>query len=319
MNRTYYFIDYRATIDAIKWRVYSIDKSVQGTTVAADERKEFFCSRCKGEYTMMDVLTFRHGPQGFLCQRCGFELKHDLGSNQGGHEQSTKLNAQFKFITDMLPKIDQVVIPENTFEHAFEVAVKVERDETNPAYETKPVDASSNRPTAVKGMANTGPTSISITLTTSDGPSEAELTAERALKEQIASQNAMPHHFTHSTITGEQVKFTGQPTFQTSQSVGVDQKDVEAISVNGDSAEIDDYFARLKAEQAKEAEQEQDEEGDSDDEEDDEDLGFEDVMTGGSGVGTPAISTPGDDGRPSKKIKVEEDEESEEEMEFEDV
>ena len=220
-------------------------------------------------------------------------------------------------------------------------------------------------------MANTGPTSISVTLTTSDGPTEADIAAEQARKEKIAAQNAMPVHFTHSTISGEQVKFSHQPSFQSSQSFEHDKKDLglDTLSANDDAAEIDDYFARLKAEQAKEAEKEQDEEYETDDEDED-DLGFEDVVpTGtGSGAATPASSigggdekrtstpsgnglagvlkagsvsgsgsstsvtspvtgpgTPNEDGRPSKKVRIEEpvpkgdDEESEEDMEFEDV
>jgi transcription initiation factor TFIIE subunit alpha len=308
--------------------------------------------------------------RGFLCHKCGWVLQHDPENNRGGHEVSTKLNAQFKFITDLLPKIDQVVIPENNFEQALASSRPVVRDVTNPAGEMVPVTSTIAKPTAVKGMANTGPTSISVTLTTSDGPTEADVAAEKARKEAIAAQNALPVHFTHSTISGEQVKFGQQPSFQASQSLEPDKKDLglDTPSVNGDGAEIDDYFARLKAEQAKEAEQEQDEEYETDEEDEDD---FEDVVpTGtGSGAATPASSigggdskptsqpsgsgltsalkksgsvsgsatstgvtspvtgpgTPNDDGRPSKKVRIEEpapkgdDEESEEDMEFEDV
>jgi transcription initiation factor TFIIE subunit alpha len=300
LNRTYYYIDYRATIDAIKWRVYLIDKSVQGTTIPVDERKEYFCTRCKSEWTVMEVLD-KVGPQGFLCHKCGYLLEHDVDNNRGGHEQSTKLNAQFKFITDLLPEIDKVIIPENTFEQALASARKVVRDSTNPAYESAPVDISAEKPTAVRGLSNVGPTSISVTLTTSEGPTEADLAAAQARKEKIAAQNAMPLHFTHSTITNEQVKFDSQPSFQSSQFLEPDKKDIatDSPSPGGDAAEIDDYFARLKAEQAKEAEQEQEEEYETD--EDDEDVGFEDVVPNGTGsaAATPASSFGGGEMKPT--------------------
>jgi len=370
MNRTYYYIDYRATIDAIKWRVYLIDKQVQGNTVPEMERKEFFCPRCKSEWTQMEVLD-KHGPHGFLCHRCDYLLEqHDPNSNsRGGHEQSTKLNAQFKFITDLLPKIDNVVVPENTFEQALASARKVNRDETNPAYETAPLDAAVERPTAVRGMVNVAPQSIAVTLTASEGPTDADIAAEKARKEKTTAQNALPVHFTHSTITGEQVKFNGDTGLPGSQSLEPDKKDLglDTPSANGDLEGIDDYFAQLKAAQAKEAEQEKEEEFETDDE-DEEDVGFEDVIqTGtGSGVGTPTSSFGGEvkptsapsgsglagvlkksgsssgsgtntgvtspvtgpgtpeDGRPTKKVRIEEptpkdEEESEEDVEFEDV
>jgi transcription initiation factor TFIIE subunit alpha len=365
MNRIYYYIDYRATIDAIKWRVYQMSKKVQGNTVATDEIKEWFCSRCHSQWTAMEILDRWRPPHGFLCPKCENVLVRDPDHiNRGGHEQSTKWKSQFDFIVNLLPKIDEAFIPENTFEKAYASARKVIRDETNPANETAPIDPSAAKPTAVRGMTNVGPTSINVTLTASEGPTEADIAAEKARKEKIAAQNAMPYHFTHSTITKLPVNAEEEPAFQSSEPLDPDKKnlDLDTPSVNGDGAEIDDYFARLKAEQAREAEQEQDEEYETDDE-DDED-GFEDVVqNGGSGAGTPASSagdnkptlangltgvlkkngsvsgsgtstgvtspvtgpgTPMEEGRPAKKVRIEEpaakdEEESEEDMEFEDV
>ncbi|KAK0127488.1 hypothetical protein ONS96_007025 [Cadophora gregata f. sp. sojae] len=343
MNRTYYYIDYRATIDAIKWRVYLLNKQVQGNTIPEIERKEYFCLTCKSEWTQLEVLhRWDMARNGFLCQRCNSVLKHDPDNNKGGHEQSTKYHSQFRFITELLPKIDEVIIPENTFDRAMASQLKVVRDETNPANETAPVDLSASKPTAVRGMANASNTAISVTLTASDGPTEAEIAAEKALKEKTAAQNAMPMHFTHSTVTGEQVKYgPGASTISTSE---VDKKtDLDTPSGTAEGTEIDDYFARLRAEQAKEAEREQDEEYETD-EDDDED--FEDVVPTGSGAATPTSSTidskptsfpstglanilkkggsasgsgtstgatspvtgpatPNEDGRPAKKVKIE--------------
>ncbi len=359
MGRTYYYIDYRATIDAIKWKVYKLNKIVQGNTVPETERKEYFCGRCKSEWTQMEVLDGWDPQSGFKCHKCGWILTQETENNRGGHEQSTKYHAQFRFITDLLPKLDEVIIPENTFDRALANQKRVIRDETNPANETALVDSGAFRPTAVKGMSNVGPTSIAVTLTTSEGPTEAEAAAEQARKEKLATQNAMPVHFTHSTISGEQVKFNPQASGMPMQSLDADKKsNLDTPSANGDGAEIDDYFARLKAEQVREAEEEQDEEYETDDEEDEE--GFEEVMVtaAGSGAGTPASSsalanglagvlkksasesrsgtstgatspvtgpgTPGEDGRPAKKVRIEEptpkeEDESEEDVEFEDV
>ncbi|PBP16024.1 TFIIE alpha subunit [Diplocarpon rosae] len=362
MNRTYYYIDYRATIDAIKWRVYLLNKQVQGNTVPEMERKEYFCGRCKSEWTQLEVLDKWDIALGFRCQKCDGILDHDPDNNRGGHEQSTKYHAQFRFITDLLPKIDETIIPESTFDRAMASQLKVLRDETNPANETAPVDPSAAKPSAVHGLKNAGNTSISVTLTASDGPTEAEIAADKALKEKNAIQNAMPVHFTHSTITGEQVKFNQGSSHASSLETDKKNTDSNAPSADGDGAEIDSYFARLRAEQAKEAEREQEEEEDSDEEEEED---FEDVVPTGSGAATPSFNaeskptlalpatglasalkkggsvsgsgtstgattpvtgpgTPNDDGRPAKRVRIEEptvkdEDESEEDMEFEDV
>ncbi|KAM0302661.1 hypothetical protein HYE67_009727 [Fusarium culmorum] len=298
-NRTWYYIDYRSTIDAIKWRVYTIDKEVQGTTQVASEKKEYFCSHCKAEWTAMEVLD-NAGPQGFLCHRCSHVLTFEADRTSTGHEQSTRLNDQFKFISELLPKIDAVHINECDFDRALAKARPVKRDETHQRAQTIAADAGANRPMAVKGLANTGPQSIAVNISTSDGLTEAEKAAEQARKEQIAKQNALPSWMSNSTVTGESFSASA-PAAGTTPIVKKEGKDSESAAAPAANAQIDDIFEMIKAEQA--AKQAQVESEEDDDDEEDE---FEDV--------------------PAKRVKIEhevkkeeDDGEDSDEIEFEDV
>ncbi|ERT02373.1 hypothetical protein HMPREF1624_00671 [Sporothrix schenckii ATCC 58251] len=302
-NRTYYYIDYRQTIDAIKWRVYKIDKDLQGPVVPPSEKKEYFCDHCKAEWTQMEVLD-SVGPAGFLCHRCGTVLRHGDGGKSGGHERSTRMNNQFKFITDLLPKIDSVVIPDNDFEAAFNSRRAVMRDAMHQTHTSIGVDAM-NRPTAVKGMANTGPSTLSVSIQAGNGPTEEEKAEERAQRERVAQQNALPSWMSNSTITGE--------AFKTDQVAGVQALDddvkhptAKAKTDATAEADIDDYFSRLKRQAAEEAQKNQngnnddgedgedddDEDGEDDDEEDDEAM-FEDVVQTGNNSGAATPASPG--------------------------
>ncbi|TFA99969.1 Transcription initiation factor IIE subunit alpha [Trichoderma ghanense] len=345
-NRTWYYINYRHTIDAIKWRVYNIDKEVQGTTVPVNEKKEYFCSFCKAEWTAMEVLD-SVGPEGFLCHRCRRPLSFEADRNAGGHEQSTRLNDQFKFISELLPKIDAAHIPECDFDRALSKARPVVRDATHQRAATIPVDDGSSRPMAVRGLANVGPQSIAVNISTSDGPSEAEKEAERLRKEKIAQQNALPSWMSNSTITGESFSATAEAGALGLRKEAAGGESKSNLVDNSATTQIDDIFEKIKAEQAamlaREADAEDEEEDyGSEEEEDDE---FEDVMATGnnSGMGTPGIKVEASeapsadasrvedsaDERANKRVKVEteaiktesgiEDEEDEDELEFEDV
>lgn len=246
----------------------------------------------------MEVLDNLDFERGFLCHKCRFPLIRNDEENRGGHELSTKLNAQFKFITDLLPKIDQVVIPDNTFEVALASSRPVTRDPLlNPATETVPTTSGANKPTAVKGLTNTGPTSISVTVTSTEGPTAADKAAEQARKDALAAQNQLPAHFTHSTVTGEQVVMGPSIPLKSSPSFDEEKSKKDSIVpmplISDNTTEIDSYFAQLKAEQAREAFKEQEEELDTDDDDDDEDedLGFEDVAPANAFPGS-SISTP---------------------------
>ncbi|KAH6890014.1 hypothetical protein B0T10DRAFT_487281 [Thelonectria olida] len=340
-SRTWYYINYRQTIDAIKWRVYTIDKEVQGTTQIANEKKEYFCSFCKAEWTAMEVLD-SVGPEGFVCHRCNHTLTFEADRNAGGHEQSTRLNDQFKFISELLPQIDAVHIPECDFDRALAKARPVVRDATHQRAETIPADNGANRPMAVKGLTNTGPQSIAVNISTSDGPTEAERAAEQAQKERIAKQNALPSWMSNSTVTGESFTSSADqaPSTVTKGSKLNESKLANPVDTSA-KTQIDDIFEKLKAEQA--AEQARRAEGDEEfgSEEDDEDE-FEDVPATGNVSSrdtpvTPAtkrelsgdVSREGDssDERQAKRAKVEPEikkeetdgDSDEDEMEFEDV
>ncbi|CAI6084745.1 unnamed protein product [Clonostachys chloroleuca] len=325
-NRTYYYINYRQTIDAIKWRVYTIDKEVQGTTVQTSEMKEYFCSFCKAEWTTMEVLD-NNSAAGFLCHRCGHVLTFEADRNAGGHEQSTRLNDQFKFITEQLRQIDQVHIPECDFERALAKQRPVERDATHQRVATIAMDDGAHRPMDVKGLSNLGPQSIAVNISTAEGATDAEKEAERARKERIAKQNALPSWMSASTVSGE--SFGGNslavPTLDRKKDNPKDASQSKGPEVS-DSSKIDDIFEKLKAEQLAAAATGGDESGSEEDEDE-----FEDIP-----VSTPIIKkelSDGSDWPQAKRVKIEpgikdepmkdagepSDEDDDEELEFEDI
>ncbi|KAH8909050.1 hypothetical protein BR93DRAFT_523761 [Coniochaeta sp. PMI_546] len=294
VNRTYYWIDFRHTVDAIKWRVYKIDKEMQGTAVPANERKEYFCNFCKASWTQMEVLD-NFSAEGFICHRCNHVLVHDADRHAVGHQKSTRMNNQFKFITDLLPQIDSVGIPEKTFDEAYANARVVERSETHQAVNSVAVETGLNRPTAVKGLANTGPTNIAVSISTGDGPTEEEKAAEQERKDRIAKQNALPEWMTVSATNANEKFVYDDKTPSTQVQLKKEESDSKAAKKDAldakEQADLDDYMARLKAEQAAEAARKAAEEEEEYESGDEDEGDFEDVVgtsTNNSAVGTPA-------------------------------
>lgn len=356
-NRTYYYIDYREAIDGIKWRAYTVDKAVQGNAVPAQEKKEYFCRRCKSEWTQMQVLD-NVSASGFVCHKCDFVLEYDPDRQAGGHEQSTRLNNQLKFITELLPRLDEVIIPDNTFEVAHSHARPVERDRTNQVAKSTVVEGA--KPTAVRGMANTGPRDLTISITDQENITEEEAQAELDRQRKIKEANALPVWHVQSTVTGQ----SHDPNDNAASTAGKregDEDDDKLFDDNkvseAEQARVDDVFALLAQQQQEEASRRAAEEEEDDDDDEDEDEEFEDVAgsagangtangggivsssnnvtsgassqqglakrgassLGGSGTTSAADTPMSSDDRPNKKVKVEEPAEEEDSDEEEDV
>ncbi|KAI8964870.1 hypothetical protein F5Y11DRAFT_58130 [Daldinia sp. FL1419] len=335
-NRIYYYIDYRQAIDAIKYKTFLLDKKVQGDATPQQEKKEYFCPLCKAEWTMLDVVDNSDPVRGFLCHRCNTVLVFDPDREAGGHELSTRLNNQIKFIIEVLPKLDTIDIPDVDFETLFSQATPVYRDQANKLTPSTVVD-SLVKPTAVRGMANTGPQSIAISITDTDGPTEAEKEAERARKEEVAQMNALPEWHTRSTVSGLSFAGDTKPTSAIKTDDNTDKKSDELVGDSSHDKAMEELFKNLQKSQAEEArrkaEQEAEEEEEEEEESEDEDEEFVEISANVSSTGekrpassgpTSAADTPASDDRPSKKVKVEEpanggESEDEDDMQFEDV
>ena len=309
-NRTYYYINYPQSVDAIKWRVYQLSKSVQKAPAPATERKDYFCPRCKSEWTQLEVID-NCGPTGFLCHKCNGLLQHDPTRNAGGHEKSSEMNKQLRFITDILQKIDAVRVPEHNFDVAIGRRMEVARDHTHMVAATTVVEPS--RPTAVKGRTDIGPKTIQVAISTADGPTEAEKQAERERKEKLAKQNALPAWMVQSTVSGE--SFGGS---NPNPSPAVEQAEEAkngrtAVDAAKDHAELDDVLERLKAEQAAMVDEDEFEE-------EEDEYEFEDVAVGNSAIASPMPSLPADsDLLPKNTEEIGARNDEEEDFEFEDV
>lgn len=199
-NKTYYYIDYRQTIDAIKWRVYKTDKDMQGIAKPSEENKEYVCPRvgCESQWSQMEVLD-SVSARGFTCQRCGSVLEQAKEREAPGHQQLSRMNNQFKFMTDMLQEVDKVVIPECNFDLALANARPIVRLETHEVPVSVPVDSALNKPSAVKGLANTGPKTMQVIISTGDDDAE-QAEAARKRQEELLRQNALPEWITASSV-----------------------------------------------------------------------------------------------------------------------
>ena len=265
----------------------------------SEEKKDYFCPRCKAQYTQLEVLNMA-SLSGFDCGRCGNPLEREelKDGASTGNEKQTKLASQMEGFLKMLQHIDLEVIPSNDFDTAYSLAVPVQRnEETNPARMTVPLPALNGPPTAVKGMTQVSTAPLDVTVTTSSERTAADKAAEAQRKAAIAAQNTLPEWHTKSTVTGQStVAVRKDSELQTNGTALLKDEDED----QKDGNKIDDELTAYYAQMAQERENEAQEEADSDDEEGD----FEDVGLNGSAVGTPSSSVSAEpNGRPNGILK----------------
>ncbi|KAL6717002.1 hypothetical protein ACLMJK_004916 [Lecanora helva] len=300
INKDYYYVNFHAAIDAIKYRMYHLDKTVKEMYKPSEEKKEYFCTRCKAQYTEVEVLSMR-SPTGFDCERCGNALDREelADGSSTGNERQTKLASQMKGFLGMMIKIDDETIPSNDFDTAYSLAVPVQRDqETNPTRATVPTSVSSLPPAAVKGMTQVDAAPLDVTVTTNSERTAAEKAAEAQRKTAIKEQNALPDWHTKSTVTGEStvvIRKDSEPTHNASTMPKDKEEDQQ------DEDKIDDELTAYYAQMAQERENEAPENAESDEEEEED---FEEIGLGGSAVATPSSTEHAEpNGRPNGILK----------------
>ena len=287
INKDYYYVDFHATIDAIKYRIFRLTQKVQDMYKPSEEKKDFYCPRCKARWTELEVVD-KPCPMGFLCHRCDglLEREPDVGDSTG-HAKQSRLMSQLDGLLKMLQQVDSEDIPSNDFDTALSLAVSVDRDKNvNPLQQRVPFNAPNPPPAAVKGMtAQPIAAQLDVSVTTSSERTTAEQAAEAQRNANIAAQNVLPVWHTTSTVTGETT--VGKKDGEQQANGGALPKEEENEGkVSTEDEQLEAYYAQMEREREQE-EREREAASEDDDEGD-----FEDVL-GTSQNGTPSSSTSG--------------------------
>ena len=289
VNKDYYYVDFHATIDAIKYRIFRLTQKVKDMYKPSEEKKDFNCPRCKAQWTELEVLD-NVGPIGFECHRCGglLEREPDVGDSTG-HAKQSKLMSQLDGLLKMLQQVDAKEIPNNDFDTAFSLAVPVQRDmNVNPVQQRVASSAPKPPPAAVKGvMAQLVAAQLDVSVTTGSERSTAEQAAEAQRKANIAAQNALPVWHTTSTVTGESTVVGKKEGEQQANNGALLKEEEGERKLSTEDEQLEAYYAEIEREREKEA---REREAASEDEDDGD---FEDVLGGASPNGTPSSSASG--------------------------
>ncbi|KAL8760018.1 MAG: hypothetical protein Q9184_003453 [Pyrenodesmia sp. 2 TL-2023] len=293
INKDYYYVDFHATIDAVKYRVLQLTTRVKQMFKPSEEKKDYRCPRCKAQWTQLEVLD-SCGPTGFLCHRCGGPLEREVATagDATGSEKQVKLAAQLERVLKLLQDIDNATIPKNDFETALSLQIPVQRNkDVNPIRSTVPFETGRGPPAAVKGVNKSIVQDLTVDLTSSAEMTAAERFAEETRKVSIAAQNVLPVWHTASTVTGGAPTSTksnpsvkcdlsldveGPSSYSKLERAGEDEK-ISALAVAGEADELAAYYARMAHEQEKEEREDREAEQSSGDEHEE---GFEDVNMG---------------------------------------
>lgn len=283
-QKTFYYIHYTETIDAIKWKLHSTVQSVKTTLQNDAHPQGYVCPQCGRRYTPLEAISCQ-SPDGmsFLCDDCGASLIEDDTSEESkaNQEKLRRLMDQLNPVIATLRKIDDTFIPENTFEDSLAVAVPA----GTKSNVTQGYFPSSNLPYAQPSSNSNNNVSLQVSITSNAETVELEKKAEEE-KLRLKEENALPAWHLESTV-GKNMYDSGTNSISTSAAgngikeeakMDIDsfgnsmgEASANAGNTNAESA-VDEYFARLNAKQNQSSAEEEDE--DDDDEEDDE---FEDV------------------------------------------
>lgn len=306
VSRVYYYVDYQVAVDAIKWRMHKLVRSVEDKMRSDGVSKGYICPNCGQKYSSLDVnMLISADGSFFQCGECGSQLQSDEESAQftDSKEKLGKLMDQSAKLVNALRAADDVVVPNNNFAIALANATLPNDDEYVSDYDL-PTSKSASSLVSLPSQS----LQIDFTSNQSEGL-EKDLDAKR--KAAMITQNAIPVWHSQSTISGEltyaghQAKMIGE-----TRQNGRAMPSVTSNDEKGDTERaIAEYYASLRQKHAQEAS--------ADEEEEEEDLEDVDV-----GSGEPLSTTKGVDTVTQQQGVKEEDNQDvsdEEDAEFEDV
>lgn len=279
-SKTYYYIHYTETVDAIKWKMHSIETMLREKIGADAQPQGYVCDVCKTRYSTIDIVsTFSAETGGFVCDVCGNQLREEEGGTETAvfQEKLGLLMGQIQPIIDLLQKIDESNIAENTFQGSLAQALPVPSG--SEGIQAHAVKHRSNIEIAGKRSNGSQNNSTSFQVNITSDQETREL--ERKQKEErvrLAQENALPTWHVESTVGKTLHDSTTEDNNEGEESkadvkgdIKNDEKETTAEDHDQDRANeeaLAAYYAKLA-----EDEEEDEDDDDEDDDDDDDDNG----------------------------------------------
>ncbi|KAL7272572.1 hypothetical protein RUND412_004608 [Rhizina undulata] len=287
---TYYYVDYRAAIDVIKYRMYRLHKEFE-ITLNETQEAGYNCPLCKMYYDFMEVLSLPHTTDlEFICERCDTILIYEGDTKRDTPEKQrlALLSEQTKGILKMLKEVDQVVVPENTLEKALREYIPVV-----PLKTTDKVKHNDSNIHIAKGNTQTCPP-VEVKITDTTEKTAQEIIEEHKITLKQAKNNALPSWHARSTVTPNALTIDGikeaaagklisEEGRQIEKILDTEQKKIQAAASNSPMTNsIVKYYEELAAKTKLQKNLEEESESQWDESDEDNEADFLNVTPGNS-------------------------------------
>ncbi|AOA64052.1 Transcription initiation factor IIE subunit alpha [Komagataella phaffii CBS 7435] len=307
-TRTYYYIRFVDAIDAIKWKMHSVVKSLKDQMAHDSDPQGYVCPRCRKRYSQLDALSMvSDNKLNFVCDICNGVLIEDDSGIQAKRRQEklTQLMGELDPIIGYLKRIDEGHVVDNTFETSLTRAVPAQSSTVSAAesgsYALRAGQESKRELSqSLKNATARSQAVLHVDITTSDENQTREEKV-KAEKQEKLKQNALPSWHSESTVGKGTLGKLGTQDIASEileKEVSADDhvvegKDqvqeipkVETTGTNLEDIEAQDalaaYYAQLAEKQAKEDADDDAEDGDEDEDFDIDDDEFEDILETGN-------------------------------------
>lgn len=288
-SKHWYYLNFHCSIDSVKWRMHKLYQKIEADSAPTTEKKDLDCSRCKTQWTFMEVIHQQDFTTGlFPCPRCSHIL-NDIQEDAKAHanEGLKRLNCQLEGVVRALQRVDGDEVPENDFESALARQKPIVRASADPGQmRTEVVDLPKHGLQSTKGL-DAKPEKLTVFLQNDQDVKRAEVEAEAlARREKQARQNMLPDWIARSTVSGDTTAVGAMEdrerlVREAYQGELAEEKDEvgNPAAISGEQEMLAAYWAEMQNAQEEAAGMEVQE-----DEEDEEDYEFENV----DGISAPS-------------------------------
>lgn len=252
VNRTYYYIDYRDAVDAIKYRVHRLVRTVEEQSKNDFDSRGYVCPYCQKRYGALDVLPLVSlDGQHFTCSACSTILVDDEESMESkvSQERLARLQKQTLRIVSTLKEIDASFVPDNDFISASANAIP-------PSLDMLYTDAFPHGiPSQTMNNNISQTTTAALGVTMDYRATQQDTPEEKARKVAQAQMNQLPEWHLQSTVSGEPLS-AKKDIAETIKNNDVKEVQLDAAA----SDEVAEYYRSLRVQEQAESESDEDEE-----------------------------------------------------------